>query len=431
MQNVLRIDASVLREVLKKTSIAKGKESGYTLAISIKVVEGKYHQCSIICGNGNMQATSGFYAQLVRTDTVNGEEVVLKEPLKSPLFLRMSGVFREVVEALSEMEDKLLLINEGNTITAKNTKSSVPIPLMETSLQMENPKGHKNLTVTVDKESFESALRFVNATLSRSANSRFGPHYGLLPMVEGERGLLHIFGSDEKSASYQEVELSGMSADFIKQCDGVNYAMVPADKVGQIISNSGDKLRFTFYYNEDGVSAKQVNIKSGNDMYQMLTHITSRYPKQAKTMVDQAYSEYEATFQTDVKSLKNAFQITALGASADKVKSIMTITRSGITISDESGRQLTDLKGNETSLDEGRDCVKINVAYDLMMSALRPFEGKIKIQGSNEDTMGLITLTGGAKGVHMVVYPIKGKKPEEKIEEEAESNDGEDEVVEE
>lgn len=431
MQNILRIDASVLKEVLKKTSIAKGKESGYTLAISTKVVEGKYHQCSILCGNGNMQATSGFYAQLARTDTVEGKEVVLKEPLGTPLFLRMSSVFREVVEALAEMEDKLLLINEGNTITAKNTKSSVPIPLMETSLQMENPKGHKNITVTIEKESFEAALEFVNATLSRSSNSRFGPHYGLLPLVDGERGLLHIFSSDEKSASYQEVELSGMSENYVKQCENLNYAMVPADKVSQIIANSGDKLKFTFYYNEDGVSAKQVNIRSGNDMYQMLTHITSRYPQQAKAMVDRAYTEYEATFQTDVKSLRNALQITALGSNPDKVKSIMTITQSGITISDESGQQLTDMKGSETSIDDGRECVRINVAYDLMMSALRPFEGKIKVQGSNEDTMGLITLVGGMKGVHIVVYPIKGKKTGEKIEEDVDDNEGEEEEMEE
>lgn len=427
MQNILRIDASELKEVLKKTSIAKGKESGYTLAISTKVVEGKYYQCSILCGNGNMQATSGFYAQLARTDTVEGKEVVLKEPLGAPLFLRMSSVFREVVEALAEMEDKMLLINEGNTITAKNTKSSVPIPLMETSLQMENPKGHKNITVTIEKESFEAALKFVNATLSRSANSRFGSHYGLLPLVDGERGLLHIFSSDEKSASYQEVELSGMSANYVKQCENLNYAMVPADKVSQIIANSGDKLKFTFYYNEDGVSAKQVNIKSGNDMYQMLTHITSRYPQQAKAMVDRAYTEYEATFQTDVKSLRNALQITALGSNPDKVKSIMTITQSGITISDESGQQLTDMKGSETSIDDGRESVRINVAYDLMMSALRPFEGKIKVQGSNEDTMGLITLIGGMKGVHIVVYPIKGKKAEEKIEEDVDDEEGEEE----
>lgn len=428
MQNMLRIDTSKLKEVLKKTSIAKGKESGYTLVISTKVVEGNYYQCSILCGNGNMQATSAFYAQFARIDTVEGEEVVLQESLVSPICLRMSSVFREVVEALAEMEDKIILIHEGNTVTAKNTKSSVPIPLIETSLQMENPKGHKNISVSVEKESFEIALKFVNAALSRSASCRFGSNYGLLPLVDGERGLLHIFGSDEVSASYQEVELLSMSEDFKEQCKNLNYAMVSSDKVGQIIANSGDKLKFTFYYNEDGVNAKQVNIRSGSDLYQMLTHITSRYPHQAKTIVDQAYCEYEATFQTDVKNLKNALQITALGSNPDKVKSIITIEKSRLTISDESGQKLTSIKGCETSLDKGRDSVRINVAYDIMMSALRPFEGKIKIQGSNEDTRGLITLLGGIKGVHNMVYPIKANKT---IEEDVDDNEKAGEKVEE
>lgn len=420
MKNNIRAQASTLKKALRKVSIGKGKDSGYTIAVTKKIVEGKFHKCSLICGDGSMQATAGFYVQLVRTDQIDGKEQVVKEPLESTFFINASSILREAVETLGSMEDNILITcdNTGKNLVVQNTKSTLPIPTTGPSTHMENPKDCKIINVTVDKEELISSLKLVNVALVRKG--RFGNRYGFKPMVSGDTGVLHILACDEKCVSYQDVSLLGMGENYKAECENVAYAMLPADKVGQILSEAeNDTIRFTFYYNDDKISAKQVNVKSDNDLYQMLTQVTCVYPPNAKTMTDEAYDVYDASFQCDVGSLKSAFQVTALGNNPSSVKSVMRISKNGVKITDESGEKVTYLKDIETTLDDSMEEVVINVVNDLIMSVLSPFNGeKVRIQGSNENCKRLISIVGGKRSMHAAIFPVVSMDKNEVIEDE-------------
>lgn len=434
MKYNLRAHSTELTKTLKRASIGKGKDSGYAIAITKKMVEGKFHKCTAMCGNGNMQATIGFCAQLLRSElTEDGKERVLKSPLEGTVFIYASSLLRDAVETLGAMEDKILLIydDEGKKLEVRNTKSFLPIPIMAASAKLENPKNLKSIDAVVEKEELVADFKYVNVALGRATKSKFDYSYGLKPMVDGDKAVLHILGCDEKSASYQQVALVRMSDNFKVQCEGVAYAMLPADKLGQIITESeDDNIRFTFYYEES--IAKQVNIRAGSDLYQILTKTTCMYPKGAKKIVDDAYAMFDASFQTDVGSLKSAFQVTALGIAPNLVKSVMRISNDGLMISDESGERVTKLDtGIEINLDQPGKVVTINVVNDLIMSALSPFSNeKIRVQGSNEDTDGIVSLVSGKKDVHIVIFPVKGRvKVDEVVEDKVEDKEDEDEVV--
>lgn len=428
MKYNLRAASAEITKAFKKASIGKGKDSGFALAISKKTVEDRFNQCSLTSCNGNMQATAAFCVQMVRTELMeggDGKEVVVKEPLKETVVIFASALLRDAVETLGNMEEKIFLIydEDTNKLEVKNKKSFLPIPIVPPFTMLEIPKNLKSVNAVVEKEELISALKYVNVALGRSSKSKFESSYGIKPMVDESKAVLHIFACDEKSASYQHVGLVAMSDKFKELCEDVMYAMLPSDKVSQIIAESEqDKVRFTIYY--EGKSAKQVNIKTGSDMYQILTKTNCVYPQSSKKYVDQAYDMYEASFQTDVSSLKSAFQVTALGAAPNQVKSVMQISSGSLTISDESGERVTKLNGIDIKLGQPDKTITINVATDLIMSALGPFTNeKIRIQGSNEDTNGLISLVGGKKGVHIAVFPVKGKVKVEEIVEEDDIGD--------
>ena len=411
MQNALGVMPQVLCEAIKRASIGRGKDSAYSLIITTKVVEDK-NCCSIVCSNGNMQATSAFYAKLIRIENVDGKDTVVKEPLENNIFIHAAPVLRDSVEALSEVDEKIMLVNEEKGLIAKNRRSIVPIPTLEASVNIENPKGAKKIEIEVERSEIEDALKYVSATLSQAATSHFGSNYGLMPMMKDEKAVLHIAGCDEKSISYKEIEATGLCDDFAEKCKDVTYAMVPTEKLSQIISTTAERVRFVFFYADDQVSVKQVNIKIGNDLYQILTSITQRYPQNIRSIVEEAYLTMDASFITPAKGLKNAFAITSLGKDASKVKSIMLVREGSITISNENGDQKTEI-AVETQLAPGMKEVRISVVCSLMLSLLKPYNERIKIQGSHEDNGGLITFIGDDDSIRMAMFPVltdKGKK---------------------
>lgn len=419
MQNALGVKPQVLNEAIKRASIGKGKDSAYSVIITAKVVEGK-NRCSIVCNNGSMQATSAFYAQLIRTESVDGKEQVVKEPLQKTLFIYASSVLRDAVEALAESEENILLVQEGKNLVIRNKHSMIPIPTLEAMVGLQNPKNKKTIEVELDRVDVENALKYVNAGLSKAATSPFRSNFGLRPIVVDEKAVLHIAGCDQKSVAFQELEVNTISEGYAESCQNVSYAMVSTDKLGQIIASNAETVRFVFYYESDMISSKQVNILLGNDMFQIQTSILDRYPLNLRELLIKAYLKYDGSFQADAKALKNAFYITSIGSKdTSTVKSVITIKAGGsVTISNENGDQLTELKGVETQISPDMEKVRMCVDCSLMLAFLRPFNEKVKIQGSCEDTAEMITFRNGDDNVRMGLFPIITKQAKAKLEEE-------------
>lgn len=420
MQNILGVKPDVLAEALKRASIGRGKESSYNLIITKNLVDNK-NQCTVVCGNGNVQATSAFYAQLVRMDTVDGKEQVHKEPIEENIYIYADAVFREVVEALAETQENILLVNEGKSLVAKNKRSSVPIPTLGSYVGIENPKDKKTIQIELDREELEEAMKYVSAGLTMSANSKYKSNYGLLPSVIDGKAVLHIAGCDEKIVACKDIELSSICDDYAEKCTNVTYAMIPADKLNQMISVTTQKIRIVFYYGEDQISSRQVNIQIGNDLFQILTSVTQRYPLNLKSIIQNGYMKYDGFFTAEAKALRNAFYITGIGAKdPGKVKSVILLRDGIVTIANEDGNQVTKLKEIEVQTGPGLEQVRIGVACNLMLSALKPFNGKIRIQGSNEDTAGLITFIGDSE-VKIGMFPILTAEAKAKLKEKKKS----------
>lgn len=410
MQNALGVKPQVLCEAIKRASIGKGKDSAYSIIVTTKVVEGK-NRCSIVCNNGSMQATSAFYAQLIRTEEVDGKDQVVKEPMKSSLFIYASSVLRDAVEALAESEESILLVYEGKNLVIRNKHSMIPVPTLEAMVGLQNPKNTKTIEVELDREDVENSLKYVSAGLSKASSSPYHSNFGLRPIVVDEKAILHIAGCDQKSVSFQEIEVNTVSEGFAENCKNVSYAMVGTDKLSQIIATSADTVRFVFFYESDMISSKQVNILLGNDMFQIQTSIIDRYPLNLRDILIQAYIKYDGFFMADAKALKNAFYITSIGSKdPSAVKSVITIKSGAVTISNENGDQLTELKGIETQTSPDMEKVRMCVDCSLMLAFLRPFNEKIKIYGSNEDTPEMITFRNGDDNVRMGLFPIISKK---------------------